>query len=177
MKRSLNWFLSWLKKESSNQGHIWDYSPVLNLVIKWIMGRQEGYFTVLTQNVWAAFIMEQHKRIAIWRKQQGTPIHFPSTMEARQDSRKEVGNRAALLWENHSSERWLFFSLPPALLRCNWHILLRSLRCTTGWFNILRCCKMIIVIAHTRHVITILLVVEHLRSTLLATFKYIIQYY
>lgn len=44
MKRSLNWFLSWLKKESSNQGHIWDYSPVLNLVIKWIMGRQEGIF-------------------------------------------------------------------------------------------------------------------------------------
>lgn len=30
-----------VKKESSNQGHIWDYSQVLNLVIEWIMGRQE----------------------------------------------------------------------------------------------------------------------------------------
>ena len=94
--------------------------------------------------------MEQHKRIAIWRKQQGTPIHFPSTMEARQDSRKGSWKTGLHCSEkNHSSERWLFFSLPPALLRYNWHILLCSLRCTTGWFNTLRCCKMIIVIAHT----------------------------
>ena len=77
---------------------------------------------------------------------------------------------------------WLFFPLFfPVWLRDDWHCI--SLRCTTGGFEELVYCKtttIIIALANTStmsHNYHSSLQLEHSRSTVLATCKYIVHYY
>ena len=90
--------------------------------------------------------MEQHKRIAIWQKQQGTPIHIPSTVEARRGSRKGSWKTGLHCSEKPTQVKGGFSFPRPQLY---WGVIDIYLCVVWGWFNILRCCKMITTISHS----------------------------